>query len=379
MSVKSNYFKMDKSDFENYLSNLKQSDNTILLLGKKYFYTQTSNILDLIIQISKKMVEFDYLINSFTNFSKKQIVQSFLIDEIESTNKIENIYSTKHDIFKIINDASYSKDKKIISISNAYKHLLQTQGENISSCKDIKNLYDIVLKDSISKTDLVDGKYFRKSQVYISNGIKPVHFGINGEENIIKYMNEFINLYNSNIETFTKLILSHFIFEYVHPFYDGNGRLGRYLFSNKLYFETKSYFSFIVSSSFQHQKDKYYKAFKQGNDKYEFGCLNTYVETILSILIEEIEIQIEKLNDIKKTINNINIPFNMPKLEEKIYKIICESTHFSSFGISNKEIIEETKVSKRKLIYTLNKFKSMDLINEIKIGRYNYYTINLLI
>ena len=33
-----------------------------------------------------------------------------------------------------------------------------------------------------------------------------------------------------------------------------------------------------------HEKDKYYKALKIANDKYEFGCLNAYVETILIIL-----------------------------------------------------------------------------------------------
>ena len=376
MDIKSNYFKMNKNDFENYINKLKQSDNTIFLLDKKFFYFQTPYISDLILNANKKLVAFDYIINSFTDFSKKQIIQSFLINEIESTNQIENIYSTKHDIFKIINDASSSKDKKIISISNAYKHLLQTQGENITSYIDIRKLYDIVLKDSIDKADLVDGKYFRKNSVYISNGIKPIYYGINGEENIIKYMNEFIDLYNSNIEIFSKLILSHFIFEYVHPFYDGNGRTGRYLFSNKLYYETKSYFSFVVSFSFHHQKDKYYKAFKQGNDQYEFGCLNTYVETMLLILIDEIENQIKKMNTFKQTITNINIPFKMSKSEEKIYKIIGESTIFSNFGVSNKEIISETNVSKRTLIYVLNKFKSMNLIKETKLGRFNYYTIN---
>lgn len=57
--------------------------------------------------------EFNFLIESFSQFVKHQIVQSFLIGKIETTNKIENIYSTRYDIFKIINDVSSSKDKKL--------------------------------------------------------------------------------------------------------------------------------------------------------------------------------------------------------------------------------------------------------------------------
>lgn len=63
----------------------------------------------MLLVLNKKILELDFIINSFTNFLKKQIIQSFIIDEIESTNKIENIFSTKHDIFKIINEVSMSK------------------------------------------------------------------------------------------------------------------------------------------------------------------------------------------------------------------------------------------------------------------------------
>lgn len=55
-----------------------------------------------------------------------------------------------------------------------------------------------------------------------------VHTGTVGEDNIIKLMEEFINLYNSNTEVLTKMILCHFMIETIHPFYDGNGRLGRF-------------------------------------------------------------------------------------------------------------------------------------------------------
>ena len=79
----------------------------------------------MVISLNKKILGLDFIINSFTEFSKKQIIQSFIIDEIESTNKIENIFSTKYDIFKIISEASKSKEKKIISIANAYQYLLE--------------------------------------------------------------------------------------------------------------------------------------------------------------------------------------------------------------------------------------------------------------
>ena len=145
MSVKSNYFKMNKEEFENYINTLKHSSSSIHLLNNKYFYYLSTETNNLIISLNKKIIELDSLINSFTLFSKRQIVQSFLIEEIEATNKIENINSTRHDIFKIINQASCSKDKKIISISNAYKQLLDFGGIRITSNKDIRSVYDKLL------------------------------------------------------------------------------------------------------------------------------------------------------------------------------------------------------------------------------------------
>ena len=169
MSIKSNYFKMDKEEFNIYLKNLKESNNVIHILNDKYFFVQSLDIQNKILELNKKIIEFDLLINSFSDFAKKQIIQSFLIDEIESTNKIENIYSTRHDILSVINNVSSSKDKKIISIANAYKQLLEAKGKKISSIKEIRELYDIVLENAISFKDLPDGKYFRKDNVYVSD------------------------------------------------------------------------------------------------------------------------------------------------------------------------------------------------------------------
>lgn len=377
MSIKSNYFKLNREEFEKYSKELKQSPNCIHILNDKYFYNSTLEINNLIIELNKKIVQFDNLINSFSSFAQKQILQSFLIEEIETTNKIENINSTRHNIFKIINQVSNSKDKKIISISNAYKQLLEFGGIKISSNSDIRNLYDRILLGAIEKQDLPDGIYYRKNAVYITDGLGLVHTGITQEENINKLMNEFISLYNSNIDMLTKMILCHFMIEYIHPFYDGNGRLGRFLISNGILLESQSYLAFIISKGLEHEKDKYYKAFKIASDKYEFGSLNTYVTTILEIIDNEISNEIKELLYSKNELNNLEFSFKMTKSEQKIYYLLCEASIFSNYGVSSEEILKETGVSKRTLIYSLNKLRNNSMLIETKFSKFSYYKILL--
>ena len=375
MSVKSNYFKMGKEEFNEYLNNLKKENNSIHLLNNNFYYNNCYNSNNMILVLNNKITEFNFLIESFSQFVKHQIVQSFLIEEIEATNKIENIYSTRHDIFKIINDVSSSKDKKIISIANAYKHLLENGGYQIFSNSNVRNLYDEVLKGSIEKDDLPDGLYYRINSVYTTNGLNLIHTGVIGEENINKMMEEFIRLYNSNIEVLTKMILCHVMFEYIHPFYDGNGRLGRFLMSNGLFLENKKYFSLIISLALEYEKEKYYKAFKEANDKYEFGFLNTYVETVCSILINQVDILIKKINLDKEKLLNYKTNIKMTKSEKKIYSLLSEASIFSNYGVSSIEILKETNVSKRTLIYSLNKFREYKILNETKIGRNSYFKL----
>ncbi len=321
MSIKSKFYKLPKKEFAVYLDNLKSSPETKFFLTsttKPYFYHPDSVINSLFLELNKAQWEFDRIMDSFSKFAKQQIIISFLLDEIESTNKIENIYSTRHDIFSVINQGKNNKDKKIVSIVNSYQLLLKSHVQIISNLIDIRKIYDNLLKGAIDKDDIPDGEFFRKGSVKITNEIRIIHQGLSGENNINVAMNEFLNLYNSDIEIFEKMILCHFIIETIHPYYDGNGRLGRFLFSNGLFLKTKSLSAFLIAKSFSNEKSKYYEAFKKANDIHEFGSLNEFVKSIAKILINQINIASKDLLIKKQKIENMSKPLGLTKSEKII-------------------------------------------------------------
>ena len=101
------------------------------------------------------------------------------------------------------------------------------------------------------------------------------------------------------------------------------------------------------------------------------------VEAICKLLLEESKIFIGKLKDMKEKISSASIPSSLTKSEKIIYSLLVEATILSDYGISSKEIISETNISKRTLIYTLNHFKDMGILSETKIGRFTYYKIKM--
>jgi Fic family protein len=117
-------------------------------------------------------------------------------------------------------------------VNDAIKLIRETK-EHIS-LELIKKLHQIVFKNSKSFAG-----EFRKSgeEVVVRNGLgNIVHMGA-PQSRVVSLLNELIEWYNKNRNKYPALILAsvaHNQFENIHPFRDGNGRVGRLLLNNVL-------------------------------------------------------------------------------------------------------------------------------------------------
>ena len=191
-------------------------------------------------------------------------------------------------------------------------------------------------------------------------------------------MEEFVSLYtNQKIDIYERLILSHFLLETIHPFYDGNGRLGRFLFSKSLYKEKETILAYAISLSISQNKQKYYNTLQSGKDRYSFGFINDYFISMCEILIDGFKNVYKSLQEKDKLYNDNLNKLKLSNSVSKIYEILLWCSYFTHYGITNKQIIEYTKLSKRTVITIINDFKNKDLLLDNKFGKTTYHKVNL--
>ena len=279
------------------------------ILEKEYnlFYVnllEHTLLQEKIMENSKKIISLSNP-NKFPQIAIKEIINKILSNELYKTNKIEGIESSKSQIYSLLkeNGKLNKKENKLDGIIKKYKDIMENNfedTEHIDSLSSFRKIYDEMFEDfEKSGNYKLDGKYFRKDIVKVINGLgNTIHIGVNGEEAIEKNMENLIQFMNrKDIPFLIKASIVHFFFEYIHPFYDGNGRFGRYLLSLYLARKLDNLTAFSVSYSISRNLDDYYKSFVEVEDVTNYGEITFFVENILKTIKNGQEMIIELLND----------------------------------------------------------------------------------
>jgi len=237
-------------------------------------YDITPKILQLLTSISEKIgvVNANFLVKQTPQLRKQHRIKT-----IHSSLKIEGNTLTEDQITAIIEEKHVVGPKKDIQeVVNAIK------------VYDDLNNYDYQSEASFLQAHadlmlgLIDtpGKY-RKQAVGIVKGGN-VHHLAPPHENVPFLMKDLFDYLNDSEELpLLKSCVFHYELEFIHPFLDGNGRMGR-LWQTMILKETYPIFEFLpFESLIQKTQSLYYKALEDSDNT---GKSTVFIEYMLDVI-----------------------------------------------------------------------------------------------
>ncbi|MCH9275529.1 Fic family protein [Bifidobacterium amazonense] len=232
-------------------------------------------------------------------------IRRSISEELFATNEMEGVRSTRKETVRAVEAAEKSlregdeSKARFSEFAKLYLNLTDQDSSLPAEIADIRAIYDKVALDEIEEQYRPDGDLFRKDDVEVlgPHGL-PIHNGVKGEGTISALLTDMIHLAESaSIPRLQAVIMSHFLFEYVHPFYDGNGRTGRYLLALYLNHDLTMPTVLSLSRTIAENKNAYYKAFTEAEDKLNCGELTFFVNMMLGFIQKAQDELIDELGD----------------------------------------------------------------------------------
>ncbi|MCQ2452920.1 MAG: Fic family protein [Oscillospiraceae bacterium] len=307
------------------------------------------------------------------------------------TNKIEGVHSSRKEIgeaLEILESQSENKKGKssrFIGLVNKYLKLITSERIPLQSCQDFRSIYDEVFLVEVTREDASnqpDGILFRKDSVSVYGETeKVIHTGVYPESEIIKCMEQAIRFLNDeSIDQLFRVCLFHYLTEYIHPFYDGNGRIGRFVLSYGISQTLSPIIAFRISETIKENIKSYYKAFQICNDPRNLGDLTPFLIMQLTMIHEAMNELVISLKGRKATWDKyekaINEYHNGDHQLAKLYSFLIQAALFSEMGISTQELENYMNCSSYIRCQLMQKIPP-ELITVTKKGNRNYYSINL--
>lgn len=236
----------------------------------------TNKIVDLIANISE-LIGHISVTNGLSNNPKLR--RANRIKTIQASLAIENNSLSLEQVTAILNGKRIlGKPVEIKEVKNAYEayeHLLTYDPYKI---EDLLKAHKILMADLVNNYGA-----FRNSGVGIFNGKQVVHMA--PPANIVpELIRNLIYWYkNSTVHPLIKSAVFHYEFEFIHPFADGNGRMGR-LWHTLLLTKWKNILAWVpVETLVKERQEEYYTVLGIADKNADSTC---FIEFMLQALYD---------------------------------------------------------------------------------------------
>ena len=211
-------------------------------------------------------------------------------------------------------------------------------------------------------------------------GREIVHFEAPPSNTVSSEMNKFIAWFNVSQNSIKKPIIrsaiAHLYFESIHPFEDGNGRIGRAIAEKALSQSIGRPVLFSLSKSIEGNKNDYYEALKAAQRSNEItDWINYFVKTVLDAQIDaeqEIEFTLKKTKFFDQHKDELN------DRQQKVVRRMLEEGHQGfEGGMNARKYVSIASTSKATATRDLQDLVQKGIFKPIGGGRSTRYDINI--
>jgi len=249
-------------------------------------YQITDKILTLIASISEKIGEINatHLYKPTTELRKRNRIKT-----IQSSLEIEGNTLTEEQITALLeNKRVIAPQKDILEVQNAIKVYEQLHQFNPNQLKDLEKAHSVLMNSLVNNA----GK-LRTTNVGIVKGSQVAHVAPSGTmvNGLMKDL--FAYLKKDKDLTLIKSCVFHYEFEFIHPFVDGNGRMGR-LWQTLILMQQYPVFEYLpIESLIKQRQEEYYSKLSESDKK---GNSTPFIEFMLGIILNALEELLQSQN-----------------------------------------------------------------------------------
>lgn len=325
-------------------------------------------------QLTKTLLALGELNGLSQKFSRQEIrlmQYPFMVKEATLSSEIEGTRSTITDVYKgkKIEETNIEKrldNEEVNNYLRALEFALKKEDGKITEAL-LKEIHKMLL-EGVRGSGKNPGEY-KEVQNAVGNRedtLDSAKFVPASPKSTPELMNNLINFINSNdYDPLCKIAVSHYQLETIHPFRDGNGRLGRMLIMLQICREgILNYPLLYISEFFNRNRDTYTEGLFNVSSR---GDLENWILFFLRALESQSKISLKLLNKIQEY--KIELQEKMHELSQSPNMHLLIESLFKQPFISVRDIMKPLKISQPAAWNLLQKLSELDIIREVDVKK----------
>jgi len=346
------------------------------------FTYSTEELQPISIAFAKELGSINGLMTGLTEDLRQETLIEILISEAIKTSEIEGEYMSREDVMSSIKRNLGLRDDKIVSDKRVagIAKLMTTIRKNATEELTIEMIlyWHEILMEGAPK---ISAGVWRKGQepmqvISGAYGKETVHYEAPPSDSVPNEMKKFVqwfhrdtlNVKDEVTRALVKAAIAHLYFESIHPFEDGNGRVGRAIAEYTLSHELKGPMLLSISKVIEKSKKQYYEALKLAQSSLDITAWVYYFGQVILNAQRDAKELVEFTVKKAKFFDQYKSELNERQLKV-INRMLENGTQGFEGGMTAKKYMTIAKTSKASATRDLQHLCEIGVFQQIGAGR----------